>query len=364
MVLLVSSGLLGQAENRNLHGDPGYRPDRVVVVPLRFPAGTETRAAQVRLSAIMRRLQQLPGARSVTLSDSTPMLNAVTLELRPPGRDDAIQPVEMFSASPHFLETMGIPLLRGREFSEADQSAVIVSESLARAFWRQRDPVGEAINLPTGPAVVVGVAKDTETTRFGGSVNPVIYRVRGANAVRNVIAVRFDAGANDGPAAVRAATHQVEPGIPTSPFVLKAFIDRLTADLWNFVSLILIMGLLGAALSTAGIYGAVSFSVNQSMRELGIRLALGARKLDIFFHVFRTGGTPALRGLVIGLWLSIATAAVLSKLLSNAVIRLDSAEPMLYIGSSLLLASAAVAAMFAPARRGSQSDPSAVLRSE
>jgi hypothetical protein len=224
--------------------------------------------------------------------------------------------------------------------------------------------VGEAINLPTGPAVVVGVAKDTETTRFGGSVNPVIYRVRGANAVRNVIAVRFDAGANDGPAAVRAATHQVEPGIPTSPFVLKAFIDRLTADLWNFVSLILIMGLLGAALSTAGIYGAVSFSVNQSMRELGIRLALGARKLDIFFHVFRTGGTPALRGLVIGLWLSIATAAVLSKLLSNAVIRLDSAEPMLYIGSSLLLASAAVAAMFAPARRGSQSDPSAVLRSE
>src|ERR1700710_842204 len=111
------------------------------------------------------------------------------------------------------------------------------------------------------------------------------------------------------------------------------------------------MGLLGTALSMAGIYGAVSFSVNQSMRELGIRLALGARKVDIFRHVFRTGGTPALRGLVLGLWLSIATAAVLSKVLGNAVIRLDSADPLLYAGATLLLTLAAVAAMFVPARR-------------
>jgi ABC-type antimicrobial peptide transport system permease subunit len=118
----------------------------------------------------------------------------------------------------------------------------------------------------------------------------------------------------------------------------------------------------GTALSTAGIFGAVSFSVNRGMRELGIRLALGARKLDIFRQVFISGGKPALYGLIVGLWLSIAAAAALRNLLGNAPLRVDSADPFLYAGAALLLAAAAAVAMVAPARRGAQSDPAAVLR--
>src|SRR6202021_3006605 len=92
MVLLVTSGLLGLAENRNLRADPGYLPDRIVIAQLRFPKGTAVDAAQLRLRAIAQRLQALPGVRSTTLTDETPLFGPETVELRPPIRKDAVQP--------------------------------------------------------------------------------------------------------------------------------------------------------------------------------------------------------------------------------------------------------------------------------
>ncbi len=254
MVLLVTSGLLGLAENRNLRADPGYLPDRIVVAQLRFPKGTAIDAAQRRLRAIAERLQSLPGVRSIALTDDTPLFGPQTVELRPPLRKDAVQPVDIFPASPRFFETMGIPLVRGREFQPSDGAAVILSEALANAFWRRRDPLGQTLDLPTGPAVVVGIAKDILPTRFGGTDNPVLYRLRGSSTMRNVISVRFDQGAREGPSTVRAALREIEPGMTVGPMLLQTEIERVTAELWNFVALILILGLVGIALSTSGIY--------------------------------------------------------------------------------------------------------------
>ena len=362
MVLLVTSGLLGLAENRSLRADPGYLPDRIVMAQLRFPKGTAVDAAQLRLRAIAERLQSLPGVRSTAITDDTPLFGPQTVELRPPLRKDAVQPVDIFPASPRFFETMGIPLVRGREFQSSDGAAVIVSETLANAFWRRRDPLGQTLDLPTGPALVVGIAKDVSPTRFGGSDNPALYRLRDSNTLRNVISVRFDKGARQGPAAVRAAVREIEPGLTVAPILLQAEIERITADLWNFVALILILGLVGVALSTSGIYGTVSLAVNQGIRDLGIRLALGARKMDIFIEVLVSGGRPVLHGLIAGLWLSVATAATLRKILGNLPLRIDASDPLLYAGAALVLLAAAVAAMAAPARRGAQSDPAAVRR--
>jgi energy-coupling factor transporter ATP-binding protein EcfA2 len=267
-------------------------------------------------------------------------------------------------ASPRFFETMGIPLVRGQEFRPSDSAAVVVSETLANTFWRRRDPLGQTLDLPTGPAVVVGIVKDVSPTRFGGADNPVMYRLRGPNSPRSVVSVRFDRGAREGPSAVRAALREVEPGMAVGPMLLQAQIERVTAQLWNFVALILMLGLVGLALCACGIYGTVSLAVNQSMRELGIRLALGARRTDIFLEVLVSGGRPVLLGLIAGLWLSVATAAALRKMLGNLPLRIDASDPLLYLGAALLLAVAAVAAMAAPARRGAQSDPAAVLRYE
>ena len=117
-------------------------------------------------------------------------------------------------------------------------------------------------------------------------------------------------------------------------------------------------------LATTGIYGAVSFAVNQRTRELGIRVALGAQRFDIVREIFRAGGKPVLHGLLVGLWLSVATAAGLRQTVKGSLIRLDTTNPCLYVAAALLLGSAAVVAMVGPARRGANSDPLDSLRCE
>jgi predicted permease len=364
MVLLVAAGLLGQAENRNLHANPGYNPRSVVVSPLRFPETSTPEASGIRLNAIASRMSAIPGVRSVAFSEDIPLFRPDTAELRPPARPDAIQPVDIFPVSPHFLETLSVPLVRGRDFQPSDGAAVIVSESLGYAFWRRSDPLGRTLELPNHvEATVVGIARDTEPLRFGGSDNPALYKLRTAG-VRNVMSVRFDSGAARGARAVSAAMREIEPDLLILPRLMQTWISEVTEDIWNFVSLILILGALGALLSTTGIYGAVSFVVSQSTRELGIRVTLGATRFDIVRAVIAAGGRPVLHGLIAGLWLSIATAAALRRTLVESPIRIDSRDPLLYLGALVLLTTAALAAMAGPARRGASVDPADALRCE
>jgi hypothetical protein len=287
-----------------------------------------------------------------------------TVELRPPARKDASQPVDVYSASPRFFETMGVPVIRGREFEESDTRAVIVSQSLARAFWQWTDPIGQTLALPDGIATVVGVARDVEPLRFGGSENPAVYRIRHAARVRNFMAVRFDSGTVTGGAAVRAVIHQTYPDMMPMARSLQGWINEITETLWNIVALIVVLGLVATTLATTGIYGAVSFAVSQRTRELGIRVALGATRLDIVRSVLVSGGKPVVHGLIAGLWLSVATAAGLRQSVQDSPLRLDTSNPLLYVAAAALLASAALLAMIAPARRGSKADPLESLRCE
>ncbi|MBI4877167.1 MAG: ABC transporter permease [Acidobacteria bacterium] len=364
MVLLVGAALFARAEERSLRADPGYLPRRVVIAPLYFPDGTSVHSAAVRLLNIAQRMKTLPGVRSVAFSEGLPLFDRATVDLRPPGRPDASQPVDVFTASPGFFETLGVPLLRGREFEAGEMSSVIVSQSLARAFWPRQDPIGKAVTLPGGKATVVGVARDADPLRFGGSENPVLYRAWRLHPNRNMLSVRFDTGAPAGAAAVRAAIRELDPRMLGMARLMQSWIGQVTEDFWNVVALILLLGLVATLLATAGIYGAVSFAVNRRTKELGIRVALGAQRRDILREVFWTGGKPVLKGLLLGLWLSVATAAGLRQTVSGSPLRLDSANPLLYCGAALLLAAAATLAMLVPARRGARSDPLAALRCE
>src|SRR5262249_51541224 len=120
MVLLVEAGLFARSEERALRADPGYAPQKVVVTWLRFPNGAGADAVRARVEAIAQRVRALPGAGSVAFSDELPLVRPETVELRPPRRQDASQPVDVYTASPGFFRTMGIPVLRGREFQESD----------------------------------------------------------------------------------------------------------------------------------------------------------------------------------------------------------------------------------------------------
>jgi hypothetical protein len=333
-----------------------------VVAQLRFPENTTAAAARVRLDAIAQRMTALPGAHSVAFSDELPMISRTTVELRPPGRADAVQAVDIYTGSPGFFETLGVPIVRGREFQPADGLVIVVSRGLARTFWPKEDPLGKSLTLSGVTAIVVGVAKDVDPVRFGSSENPPIYLMRRVHPNRNVLAVRFDGDPNAGALAVRAALREFDPGMFVVARVLQGWIDQVTEVLWNVVSLIVLLGMVATVLATTGIYGAVSFAVNQRTRDLGIRLALGATRCDIVREVFLSGGRPVMRGLFIGLWLSVGLAASLRQNMSGTPLRLDSSDPLLYAGAALLLAAAAVLAMTGPARRGSKSDPLEALR--
>jgi predicted permease len=364
LVLLVGAALFAQAEYRVLHSDPGYLPRKVVVAWLRLPEGTAPANARVRIDTIVQRVRALPGVRSVSFSDGLPMWSRETTEIRPPTRQDAIQPVDIYAASPGFFETLGIRLLRGREFNDSDANAVIVSRSLAKAFWPRQDPIGRQLPLPNAPATVVGVAADVEPMRFGGSDNLPVYRVRHIQPQNNTLMVRFDFGAPGGARAVRAAVHEVAPDLSVMARLMQDWVDRMTEILWNVVSFVLILGLIASVLAGIGIYGAVSFAVRQRARELGIRIALGASKRDIVRQVLMTGGKPIGQGLLVGLWIAVPTAIGLRESLVDSPLRLETGAPLVYCATALFLAAAGLAAMIAPARRGAQSDPCQALRCE
>jgi predicted permease len=365
MVLLVAAALFARAEQSTLRSDPGYLPAKVVVAPLYFSDGMTMRAAASRLAAIVQRVQALPGVHSVALSEGMPVFDHATVELRPPRRPDARQPVDLFSASPGFFETLGIPMIAGREFRLMETGSVIVSRRLARILWPRQDPVGQPLALPGGDLVTVaGVVRDVDPMRFGGSENPALYRPWRPTPVRNVLSVRFDAGEATGAAAVRAAIREVEPNLLAIAALAETWIDQLTEELWNVVALVLLLGVVAAVLATAGIYAAVSFAVSQRTRELGIRMALGARKADIIRHILLAGGKPVMKGLLAGLWLSVAVCAGLRQSFTASPVRLDTANPLPYCGAALLLALAALAAVLAPARRGAGARPLSSLGAE
>src|SRR5262249_42118915 len=129
MVLLVEAALFAKSEDQNLRGDQGYKPERVVVAMLRFPDHTTLATAAARCQTIERQVRSVPGAHSVAFSDDLPMIFHSTVELRPPSRMDASQPVDVFTGSPRFFETMGVRMIRGREFEDGDRNAVVVSET-------------------------------------------------------------------------------------------------------------------------------------------------------------------------------------------------------------------------------------------
>jgi predicted permease len=364
LVLLVEAALFGQSENHNLNADPGYMPRHVVVAPLRFPDSTTNDAARSRLKRIADRMRTLPGARAVAVSDDVPMIDHYTVQVRPPMRPDAIQPVDIYSADAGFMSTLGVQLSKGRDFDTNDHAAVIISESLARAFFRRENPLGRGINFPTGVLTVVGVARDVSPLRVGGSDNPAVWVTGITHPNRTFLSVRFATPALASAATVRAAIRDVDPNLVIISRNLQAWIDLITEQMWNLVSLILILGLVATVLATSGIYGAVNFAVNQRMRDLGIRVALGASRTAIVREVLTMGGKPVVRGLVIGAWLSVAMAASLRENLKGTILRIDSTDPLIYGTAIALLAAAALIAMIGPARRGSNCDPLDALRCE
>ena len=264
---------------------------------------------------------------------------------------------------------MGIPLLAGRDFNSSDQESstpvIIINQFLARELWPGQDPIGKSAHLNGRPGQdcrVVGVSADGKYETLGEAPTGFVYQPADQSYWPHINLLLRTAGPPfayaDG---VRKLVSELDPNLaitgirPLGDFVNVALLPaRMAAILLGS------LGLLALALAAIGIYGVVSFTVNQRTREIGIRMALGAETGNVLTMVVRQGITPALLGLGLGFAAALAAAGVLSAFLYGIPAR----DPATFAASAVLLLLVAVFAAYVPARRAARVHPAAALHWE
>ena len=368
LALLVGAGMLLQGY-RAFRAGPGYDTRHVLAAPLRFPAGLPANGARSLSQTVLARIQALPGVSAVSACDELPFNGPGATSARFADRGfETARTLSFQPAAPGLLATLGIGLLRGRDFRESDvpdaavPASVIVSEKLARMMSPHDDPVGRMLETRGGTSYhIVGIARDVKTAV---TEDPVVWVFNGWSRRQTFLMARFAGDARAAEDAFRGAVRNVRADMIVTPRTLQSRMDDLAQEGTRLVGLILVLALLAMTLSVAGIYGVISFTVTQKTHELGIRMALGAQRSDIFREVLISGGRPVLLGLFAGLWLALGADSMIRGLFLNSPFQLDAANPEVYLGAALVLGLAALVAMFFPARRGARSDPMRALHYE
>jgi len=363
---LAAAGLFGRAFFQKCLTAPGLETRQVLVVPLRFPPAARGASGRI-VQDLAGHIRSLPGVRSVAYANNVPLADRRPANAIVPAIDSRPS-LDLSSASPGYFETLGIRILRGRGFRESDFRAdsrvaqAVVSESLARTVWPRQDPLGRRLLMASGPSLdIVGVAKDVSSPLAD---SPVAYILEDPNAGETNLLVRCMGDAQAAARAIQAAVREADPEFLVTARPLQTWIDEQVSTYLRIASFAWTIGLVACVLAIVGIYGVVSFEVSRRTREIGIRAALGAKRLDILREVLVSGGKPVVAGLFAGLWLSLAAGAVLRHEMLGAPAGIDSGSAVVYLGTALLLALAAMAAISISVRRGSQVDPMEALRHE
>lgn len=387
LVLMIAGSMFIRAASRVLSMETGYDSKHVVFLNLQFPNGPKYNANQK--AAIVReirmRLSGLPGVNAVTsaqppdsFSFQTPT-TTVAEEKTSGQKVRAIIPYTVVQAN--YFETLSIPVILGREFPpQASLSGhnVIVSESAAKEFWPDQNPVGRILHLTAtdekfhnlseltgeGPEYqVIGVARDTRGIAFDGSDSKRVYLQLPEGGVPNrPILIR----AQSDPALVIRAIDQiissVDPDLVATTSTLQEtlrqsppfFISSVAAAFASTV------GFLGLLLVSMGIYGTVSYVVVLRTREVGIRMAVGAQKRDILRLILRESTRPVFAGLVVGMFLAVGA----SYLFRGILYRASSVDVISLIGTSVLFLAITLLAAYPPSLRATRVDPIVALRNE
>jgi putative ABC transport system permease protein len=373
LVLLVGAGLLF-ASFLSLRGvEPGVQPDRVLTLRLTLPQVQYPDATSVTSTfrEIVARVRTLQGVEAAGLTLNVPLASdhqgtRLVFEGEP-GDPDASRSVHFSVATPGYLEAMGIPVMAGRSITDADAAGapptVLVNETLARTFLSGQDPIGRRIEFG-GLRTIVGVTGSVRLERLDADPLPAMIfpldQFPGTN--RNMsLAVRTRGEPLAMLDAVRQAVRSVDARIPI--YNVKSMEQVMSETLAEprFSSLLLVaFSVVALALAAVGIYGVIAFMVNQRTREIGIRMALGARPADALGLVVGQAMRLVLAGVGIGLALSLAAGRSLEGLLFGV----RPADPLTLASVSAFLLLVALAACGLPALRASRVDPIRALRLE
>ncbi|MBO0798071.1 MAG: FtsX-like permease family protein, partial [Blastocatellia bacterium] len=373
LFLMIGAVLFVRTTRHAFSFAPGFETRQVLWAQL-YPADdSKHRTWGSFHRTVTERLSGLPGVQSVAWSHWFPLFrNSSRLTIQAPGQQ--LRRVAFNTVSANYFSTLEIPIISGRALNENDLPcdragvcSVVVSQRLASEFWPgEASPLGKRLQTPEGDNYeIAGVARDISSTRLGGLDDPMIYFPWDANGERPANPfVRFAGDQATITRAVTAAIRSAAPGLPVEAATIHAVREHVLEAWGNAVKLVAFLCAIAVILAIIGIYGVVAFAVSRRTREMGIRLALGARSLDIYRAVLTTSGRPVAAGLLIGLALSVASFAAIAPLFRNFEIAIDVWDPINYAIAAVLLGAAALAAIMGPARRAAKTDPLASLRCE
>jgi predicted permease len=389
LVLLVGAGLMLKSFRQLRSVDPGFRKENVLAMRVPPPDVEDPEAARWMsfYREVVERVQALPGVGSAAVSSAIPMEgggseSGVVAEGQPfPDSPEESTLTQWQMVSPEYFSTLRVPIMRGRSFAGSDREGAvpvaIVDETMAKRLWPDENPVGKRIAFEfKGESIkdpqpvwreVVGVVGHTRHYGLAGVSRVQIYVPFEQRALwaqpKTVLAlfVRGRSNPAELTAAIRREVAHVDPATPV--FDVQTMEEVVASQLAQprFSSLLL-GGFAGVALTLAaiGIYGLVAYTVTRRTREIGLRMALGARAPDVLRMVVKQGMALVLLGLALGL----IAALVLSRFMSSLLYEVSAWDPGIFAGVALLLTSIAFVATYIPARRATRIDPLVALRYE
>jgi predicted permease len=368
IVLLFGAGLLSHALFQLQRIDLGYRPDSVLTARI-APAANGPALVQ----RLIERVQALPGVRSVAAISLPPMMPFNTsLNVFPVGPakiplNESIQ-AEWRIATAGYFRTMQIPFLQGRDFTPADNESqdrvVIVNETLARLLWGREDPIGRQINPGGGTtySTVIGVVGDVRSRHPGEAPGPGYYMsaYRGLWGATSLV-VRTTQDAEVLVPLLRAEWKLLDPGTPLFRVqLMNELVEHQLAPRRIVTALLVAFAGVALLLAATGLYGVMAHATALRTREVGIRMALGARRVDVLWPMMKDGAGLVVTGVGAGLLLALGAAQLLRGMLAG----ISRADPVALVTAALLLAGTALVACWLPARRAAKVDPMVALRAE
>jgi putative ABC transport system permease protein len=370
LVLLIGASLMLVSFARLRAVDPGFRTAQMVAVPLMLPLSRYDENAQIRFySTVLERLRANPlTAQSAIVfpfpfggGNAQATLQVVGQPSRP--REQRVT-AELNSVSPGYLQTAGVRLLAGRDFTEIDGRGgplvALINESAIKEFGG-KNPIGEKINLGN-EATVVGIVSDTRRRSLDQPPRPAIYLPYNSFVLPYMGAfIRTDQSVAAVTSTVKSVVAEIDRDLPIGEVTtIEDIIADSTGEPRFRSFLIAGFALLALLLAGVGVYGLISFTVTQRVPEIGVRLALGASPRQVFTQVIGHGLRLAAIGVVLGLVGAAAATTLVQSLLFNT----SATEPLVYISLSVLLLAMAAIACYVPARRAMRVDPMTALRSE
>jgi putative ABC transport system permease protein len=369
LVLLMGAGVMIQSLLALRHGDTGFDPNNVLTMVVRLVDARYPSPAQRSsfFDAALQRIRALPGVEATGTIDDLPLgdgsSQTLALEGYAPQRDPVA--VQVRQVTPGYLRAMGIPVLRGRDIVESDADVLLVSAEAAKLYWEADDPIGRRAILPalskTVLRQVVGIVGDVKQRNLTEAMTPTVYLYTREPRGRATFVMRTSVPPATLAQPAVAAIRAIDPEQPVGD--IRTMVQVLDGTLTSQRFSALLLGVFAGVallLAAVGIYSVLSYIVRGRSREIGIRIALGARTSDVLRLVIVEGMSPALVGVAAGTIAALASAKVMRTL----VFGVSASDPLTLTAVGATLALVALMASLVPAYRALRLDPVKVLRAD